>query len=86
MTQPLPDEIKRLAEAFPEPSEDKMNRRMGRLQRMANFYEEKIPVAPPKQSLMFTTFVSALLYAMDIIRNYQKLTRQLAELAERDEK
>lgn len=76
------DEIKQLAKTHPIPSEDKLQRRMKRLDRMTAFYEEKIPEAPEKQSLMFTGFVSALLYAATMIKMYRKLTIKLAQLAE----
>jgi len=70
-----------LAKSHPVPNEDKLERRMKRLDRMAKFYEEKAPSAPEKQSMMFTGFVSALMFAATIIKMYRKLTKQLAELA-----
>lgn len=76
------DEIKALAKSHPVPSEPKLDRRMKRLERMTAFYEEKAPEAPEKQSLMFSGFVSALLYAATMIKMYRKLTQRLAELAE----
>jgi hypothetical protein len=76
------EEIKALARSHPVPSEDKLARRMKRIERMNSFYEAKIPEAPEKQSLMFTGFVSALLYAGTMIKMYRKLTIKLAELAE----
>jgi hypothetical protein len=76
------DEIKALARSHPIPSEDKLERRMKRIDRMTAFYSEKIPEAPEKQSLMFTGFVSALLYAATMIKMYRKLTIKLAQLAE----
>jgi hypothetical protein len=76
------DEIKQLAKSHPIPSEDKLERRMKRIDRMTAFYEEKIPEAPEKQSLMFTGFVSSLIYAATMIKMYRKLTIKLAQLAE----
>lgn len=76
------DEVKALAKSHPIPSEPKLERRMKRLERMTAFYEEKVPEAPEKQSLMFSGFVSALIYAATIIKMYRKLTTKLAELAE----
>lgn len=76
------DEIKALAKAHPIPSETKLERRMKRLERMTAFYQEKAPEAPEKQSLMFTGFVSALIYAATMIKMYRKLTQKIAELAE----
>lgn len=76
------EEIKALARSHPIPSEDKLTRRMKRLDRMTEFYREKAPEAPEKQSLMFTGFVSALVYAATMIKMYRKLTKKLAELAE----
>ena len=75
-------EIKALAKSHPIPSEIKLERRMKRIDRMTAFYEEKIPEAPEKQSLMFTGFVSALIYAATMIKMYRKLTKKLAELAD----
>lgn len=76
------DEIKALAKSHPIPSEPKLERRMKRIERMTAFYEEKVPEAPEKQSLMFSGFVSALLYAATMIKMYRKLTIKLAELAD----
>lgn len=79
--------VQALARSHPIPSELKLERRMHRLDRMARFYQEKAPEAPEKQGLMFNGFVSALIYAMTMIKMYRKLTKRLAELAEEaDEK
>lgn len=85
MTPHLLDEIKSLARSHPVPSELKLDRRMNRLERMTKFYEEKAPTAPEKQGLMFSGFVSALIYAMTMIKMYRKLTRRIADLAEEAE-
>lgn len=82
MTPPLRDEIQALAKTFPVPHEEKLQRRMARLERMYQFYETKAPEAPEKQGMMFKAFVSALAYAMTTIKMYRKLTVRLAEMAE----
>lgn len=81
MTYPK-EEIKALAKSHPVPSEEKLERRMRRIDRMTKFYAEKAPEAPEKQGLMFAGFVSALVYAATMIKMYRKLTRKIAELAE----
>lgn len=78
----LQDEIIALSRSHPIPSEEKLERRMKRIERMTAFYQEKAPEAPSKQSLMFTGFISALLYAGTTIKMYRKLTKKLSELAE----
>lgn len=78
----IKQELVALAKSHPVPSEIKLERRMKRLERMERFYDEKIAEAPEKQALMFNGFVSALVYAMTIIKMYRKLTKQLAELAQ----
>jgi hypothetical protein len=75
------DEIKALARSHPVPSELKLERRMSRIDRMTKFYQDKVPEAPEKQSLMFAGFASALIYAATTIKMYRKLTQRLAELA-----
>jgi hypothetical protein len=81
MTRHQADELRALAKSYPVPNDDKLKRRMGRLERMARFYEEKAVDAPEKQSQMFIAFFSALLYAQDTIKTYRRLTTRLAELA-----
>lgn len=78
----IQQELVALAKSHPIPSETKLERRMKRLERMERFYDEKQAEAPEKQALMFNGFVSALVYAMTIIKMYRKLTKQLAELAQ----
>lgn len=77
----LQQEINELAKSHPIPSEAKLERRMKRIDRMTEFYKEKAPEAPEKQSLMFQGFVSALIYAATMIKMYRKLTKKLQELA-----
>lgn len=81
MTRPLANEITRLVHKHAIPTEEKLYRRVESLHRMANFYREKIPEAPEKQALMFTAFISALMYAIATIKEYQKLTKELTEVA-----
>lgn len=64
------------------PADGKLKRNLARLERMANFYEEKIPSAPEKQAFLFRDFSTALFYSMTIIKMYQRLTMRIAELAE----
>lgn len=81
MTQPQA-ELEKLAKSHPVPSDDKLNKRIDKLERMRHFYEQKLPDAPEKQSLMFKSFIASLIYAITIIKMYRKLTRRLAELTE----
>lgn len=81
MTQ-IRAEIRALSKSHPIPQQEKLDRRMLRLERMARFYDDKAPEAPTKQGLMFRGFVSALIYAITIIKMYRKLTKKLAEIAE----
>lgn len=74
-----------LSRSFPPLSGEKMTRRIARLERMAAFYESKVPEAPEHQGYMFNGFVNALMYAITIIGMYAKLTKALAELAEEEE-
>lgn len=82
MTQHQANELKALAKSHPVPQEEKLLRRVGRLERMSKFYEEKSADAPEKQGLMFNGFVSALMYAMTTIKMYRRLTKRIAEMAE----
>lgn len=76
------EELLALAKANPVPSVTKMDRRLQRMERMAKFYSDKAPEAPEKQGKMFREFVSALIYAVSILKMYRRLTRKLALLAE----
>lgn len=80
MTQRQAD-LKALLKSHPVPAEDKLERRVKRLERMAGFYSDKAAEAPEKQSMMFMGFVSAIMYAITTIKMYRKLTKRLAELA-----
>jgi hypothetical protein len=82
MIPPLVNELKAIVRSHPIPSEEKMDRRLARLERILNFYADKAPDAPENQGKMFNGFVSALAYAMAMIKAYRKLTILLAELAE----
>lgn len=81
----LKDEIKRLALSHPIPQDDKLQRRIYRLERMGLFYEAKLETAPGNQGLMFKSFVSALVYAVAMLKMYRKLTKRLNELAQEGE-
>ncbi len=78
----LAEKVINLSKAHPVLQEAKLERRLPRLERMSNFYKEKTPDAPGGQKTMFIGFVSALIYSMNIIKQYQRLTRKLARLAE----
>lgn len=77
----MKDELAKLAAAHPVPQDDKLQRRIHRLDRMTEFYQSKLDTAPGNQALMFKGFVSALVYAAATIKMYRKLTKRLAELA-----
>lgn len=80
----MKERIAELVLIHPVPQDEKLQRRLNRLDRMLAFYQSKMDVAPENQAMMFRGFVSALLYAIATIRMYRKLTKQLAELAEVD--
>lgn len=80
--QHLEQEIRELARAHPVPSQEKLDRRMQRMERMKAFYEDKQPDAPEKQALMFKGFVSALVYAMAMIKMQRKLCIRINQLAD----
>lgn len=80
----IQDQVKALAQAHPVLSNDKLERRLARIERMTNFYRDKALIAPESQGAMFLGFVSALLYATTIIKMYRKLTCKIAELAEEE--
>lgn len=79
-------QVKELAKSYPPPQADKLEKRLGQIERMSGFYRDKIPTAPEKQSIMFKGFVGALLYASDMIKMYRRLTKKLEKLAEDNEK
>lgn len=85
MTQPLHDKVKQLSKAYPVPSQVKLDRRLGRMERMAAFYKQKATDAPPKQAMLFYGFISALLYGITIIRMHRKLTHKLKAIVEEEE-
>lgn len=76
------DKLLALAKSHPVPSDDKLERRMKRIDRMTAFYRDKAPEAPEKQSQMFVGFVSALVYTRSLVKMYRSLTEELADLAE----
>jgi hypothetical protein len=79
---PAQAKILELIKSHPVPSQDKLDRRVKRIERMKAFYEDKQADAPEKQALMFKGFVSALVYAMAMIKMHRKLCIALNELAE----
>lgn len=79
-------QVKELAKSYPPPQADKLEKRLGQIERMSGFYRDKIQTAPEKQSIMFKGFVGALLYASDMIKMYRRLTKKLEKLAEDNEK
>lgn len=79
---PLQAEINKLATANPRLSEEKMSRRLYRLDKMRSFYEQRIPSTEGKQAFMFQGFVNALTYAIKTIGQYNALTIKIAQLAE----
>lgn len=78
MTQ---DQVEALAKSYPILSEEKVERRLERLGRMAEFYRRKAPDSQDGGA-MFYGFVETLEYAILSINMYRKLTSKLAELAE----
>lgn len=80
----LQQKVNDLAKAYPLPPNDKMERRLNRIERMTDFYNEKIEIAPERQALLFKGFVSALMYASTIIHMHRKLTKRLADMADED--
>lgn len=83
---PADELLKILARSHPMPSEQKLDKKVKRIEKMAVFYEAKIPEAPEKQAMMFAGFVSALFYAKTMINQYRKLTQKIAEAADDDER
>lgn len=89
MTQPqadLQEQVNNLASRHQPPIEVKQERQLAKLLRMAQFYEDKLPEAPEKQGYLFKSFVTALFYAITIIKSYSILTARLKELAEEPKK
>jgi hypothetical protein len=76
----LQQQVNELADKYPVMNEDKTARRLKRLERMSAFYVSKIDEAPERQSILFKSFVSALLYAIAVIKMHRKLVRRLNEL------
>lgn len=83
MTQPQVEErLKALATIYVEPEDLELNRYLPRLDKMVNFYTDKIPQAPQAQGLMFRGFTNALLYAYGVIKSYKHLTHELKQLTQ----
>ncbi len=79
---PQQAKILELCRSNPIPSQEKLDRRIKRIERMKAFYEDKQVDAPEKQALMFKGFVSALVYSMAMIKMHRKLCIELNALAE----
>lgn len=73
-----------LAQKHPPLSEDEPARAISRLSQMLLFYDKKSIKAPEGQVLMFKGFIDSLTFAIDIINDYRKMTRELAELTQED--
>lgn len=76
------DEIKRLAEKYPEPTPSKFERYMPRMERLVHFYTDKVEIAPERQANLFKGFIHALNYFITTSKMYRKLTRELKLKAE----
>lgn len=76
------DEIKRLADKYPEPTPSKFERYMPRMERLVHFYDEKKDIAPERQGNLFKGFIHALNYFITTAKMYRKLTRELKNKAE----
>lgn len=73
--------IQELAKRYSVPQDEKITRRVERLQRMADWYKKKIEDAEPHNQGLFKTFVGALNYAITVIKMYRKQTEELEALA-----
>lgn len=76
------DEIKRLADKYPEPTPSKFERYLPRMERLVHFYDEKKDIAPERQGNLFKGFIHALNYFITTAKMYRKLTRELKNKAE----
>lgn len=85
----MSEEIKRLAEKYPEPHPTKFERYLPRMERLVHFYDEKKDIAPERQGNLFKGFIHALNYFITTGKMYRKLTRELklkAEEADNEDK
>lgn len=75
-----PQQVDELIKNYPKLSEAKFKRRVARLERIRDFYKSKAPESKDG-GYMFNTFVSALNYAIEIMKKYRQLTIKLHKLA-----
>lgn len=78
----MSDEIKRLADKYPVPTQTKFERYMPRMERLVHFYTDKVEIAPERQANLFKGFIHSLNYFITTAKMYRKLTRELKEKAE----
>lgn len=80
------DELQQLAKAHPPLHDDKANKKIEKLERMAFFYSSKIGTTeiPIKQESLFRGFVSSIAYAITIIRIHRVLVRKLNYISEKE--
>ena len=77
MTQ---QQVKALLTEYPALDAWKFNNALPMLERMRLFYEEKSPIAPGNQKIMFMNFAAALGFAEETIKQHNELTKELAAL------
>lgn len=78
----MDDEIKKLSDKYPVPTQQKFERYMPRMERLVKFYTEKTEIAPERQANLFKGFIHALNYFITTAKMYRKLTRELKAKAE----
>ncbi len=76
------DDLKKLADKYPVPTQVKFERNMPRMERLVHFYEDKVDIAPERQANLFKGFIHALNYFITTAKMYRKLTRELKSKAE----
>lgn len=75
--------IRELAKEYEPLEQQKLDEHIRRLNRMADFYEAKMEVAPKQQAMLFSGFVTSLRYSKNVILMYRKLTDKIAEEAKK---
>lgn len=78
----LPGRIEELSRTYPPLNDRKSQRRVNTIERIAAFYEGKIPVVDEKASSMFRDFIGALKYAVTAIKMYRKVCEEINQLAQ----
>lgn len=81
----MDEELKRLSEKYPVPTQSKFERYMPRMERLVRFYTDKVEIAPERQANLFKGFIHALDYFITISKMYRKLTREIKTKAEEAE-